>query len=356
MEKLPALSEVPLSDWPAPAAALWEEWGIDRAVMFQVPLTVRFRGVTQRSGLLLHGKAGWGECAPFAEYEPAEAAVWLRSALVSATSRAPAARRDRVPVNVTIPVLAPDDAAARAVAAGCHTAKVKVADPRVTLADDVARVRAVAEALRDQHGTAARVRADANAAWTVPQALDALEQLNDAASPVGGLQYVEQPCPSVPELAAVRAAGIAPVAADESIRRAADPFRVVEAAAADVAVVKVAPLGGLRAAADLADRLGIPVVVSSALDSSIGLAAGVQFAAALPQLEYACGLDTGRLLGADVAARKLESVQGFMRVSDAAAVSAGELTERRTPVPREVQAQWLARTAAMALALAQGLQ
>lgn len=240
-----------------------------------------------------------------------------------ATAVPPRAVRRQVPVNVTIPVIDPESAFVRVKKAQCTTAKVKVADPGVALTEDAERVRAVAGALREiseaRGGSAqeAHLRVDANGAWSSAQAIEAIGVLEDAASAVGGLEYVEQPCETVPELAFVRSRVDSKIAADESIRRAPNPLEVVEAGAADLAVIKVAPLGGTVPALELQQALGIPVVVSSAIDTSIGLAAGVQLAAALPELPFACGLDTGRLLKTDVVTQPLQSELGMIAVSEA---------------------------------------
>jgi O-succinylbenzoate synthase len=286
------------------------------ARVVRIPLAVRFRGVDHREALLLRGPAGWGEFAPFAEYDDAEAARWLAAAIESAWDDAPPpAVRDRVPVNATVPAVpAADVPAVLARFGGCTTAKIKVAEPGQTLADDVARVAAV----RDVLGRDGRVRIDANAAWTVDDAVTALRSLARY-----DLEYAEQPVPGIHDLrdlrvALARAGVDVLIAADEAVRKAADPLRVAVAGAADVVVVKVAPLGGVRAALDVATALGaehgIPVVVSSALDTSVGIAAGVRLAAALPDLPYACGLGTVSLLAADVAADPLRPVGGMLPV------------------------------------------
>ena len=171
---------------------------------------------------------------------------------------------------------------------------MKVAEPGQTLADDQARL----EAVRDALGPDGRIRIDANGGWSVDDAVAAIAVLDRAA---GGLEYVEQPSPSVEDLAAVRRRVGVPIAADESIRRAEDPYRVRDLAAADIAVLKVQPLGGVRACLRIAEEIGLPVVVSSALETSVGIAAGVALAAALPDLPYACGLATVQLLTDDVA-------------------------------------------------------
>jgi O-succinylbenzoate synthase len=261
--------------------------------VYAIGLTTRFRGITTREGVLVPGPAGWGEFCPFVEYDDAEAAPWLAAALEAAHEGWPAPVRDRVPVNCIVPAVDPDRAHAIVVASGCTTAKVKVADASGSLPADLDRVRAVRDAL----GAGGAVRVDANAAWDVGTAVAAIRALDRAA---GGLQYVEQPCATLEELAAVRRRVDVRVAADESIRRAEDPLRVAVAEAADVAVLKCAPLGGVRRALAVADSCGLPCVVSSALQTSVGLAAELALAAALPKLEFACGLGTAALLRADV--------------------------------------------------------
>ncbi|WP_439117225.1 o-succinylbenzoate synthase [Nocardioides oceani] len=270
-------------------------------------MRTRFRGITVREGVLLEGPAGWGEWSPFLEYDAAVAEPWLRCAEEAAAGDWPAPVRTSVPVNVTVPAVDAERAHAIVRAGGCATAKVKVAEPGQSLAEDQARV----EAVRDALGAAGKVRIDVNGLWSVEQALERLPVLDRAA---GGLEYVEQPCATVEELAAVRRAVDVPVAADESIRRAADPYRVRDLEAADVAVLKVQPLGGVRACLRIAEDIGLPVVVSSALESSVGLAAGVALAAALPELPHACGLATAQLLAADTSAEPLLPVAGELPV------------------------------------------
>ncbi|MCA4730493.1 o-succinylbenzoate synthase [Mycobacterium avium] len=267
---------------------------LDRLHVVALPMRVRFRGITTREVALIDGPAGWGEFGAFVEYGPPEAAHWLASAVESAYRPAPPVRRDRIPINATVPAVpaaAVPDVLARF--PGARTAKVKVAEPGQTLADDVARVNAV----RDLVPT---VRVDANGGWSVDEAARAARAL----SADGPLEYLEQPCATVGELAELRRRPDmpeVPIAADESIRKADDPLAVVRARAADIAVLKVAPLGGISALLDIAARIDIPVVVSSALDSAVGIAAGLTAAAALPMLGHACGLGTGGLFVEDVA-------------------------------------------------------
>ena len=275
--------------------------------VFAIPLRTRFRGITVREGMLIRGDAGWGEWSPFLEYGPAVAEPWLRCAEEAAAGDWPAPVRDLVPVNVTVPAVGPEHAHSIVAASGCSTAKVKVAEPGQDLAEDQARL----EAVRDALGRSGRVRIDANGAWSVDDAVAAIGVLDKAA---GGLEYVEQPSASVEELAAVRRAVDVPIAADESIRRAEDPYRVRDLEAADIAVLKVQPLGGVRACLRIAEEIGLPVVVSSALETSVGIAAGVALAGALPSLPYACGLATVQLLVADVAAEPLLPEGGALPV------------------------------------------
>jgi len=274
-----------------------------------LPLVTRFRGIDVREALLLEGPQGWTEFSPFAEYDDAEASAWLAAAIDYGWNAPPPALRDRIAVNATVPAVDPDSVpAVLARFPGCRTAKVKVAGGDETLEQEIARVRAVREAL----GPEGRVRLDANGGWNVDEAEHAIHAL----APFD-LEYVEQPCPTVEELAEIRRRtkymGI-PIAADESVRRADDPLAVAEAGAADLLVIKAQPLGGIRRALDIVGRAGLPVVVSSALETSVGLAMGAQLAASVPDLDYDCGLGTASLLAADVTRAPLVPVDGSIAV------------------------------------------
>ena len=289
---------------------------LDGFEVVSIPLNTRFRGVEHRECAYLQGPCGAGEFAPFLEYGPAEASRWLAAAIEAAYLGWPEPVRATVPVNATVPAV-PAGAVAGVLARfdGCRTAKVKVAERGQNLDDDVARVAAV----RDGLGADAKVRLDANGGWDVDQAVAAITRLA-----AFDLEYVEQPVMPVEDLARVRKTlarnGIdVLIAADESIRKADDPMRVVELEAADLAIVKVAPLGGVRAALRIADETGLPMVVSSALDSSPGMAAGVALAAALTELDHACGLGTINLLDGDVIADPLVPRDGTIDVARAAA-------------------------------------
>jgi O-succinylbenzoate synthase len=287
--------------------------GVVDAVPYAVPLSERFRGITVREGMLLRGPVGWGDFCPFPEYGDDVARAWLATAVEAATEGWPQPVRDSVPINATVPAVGPERAREIVAASGCRTAKVKVADHPASLAEDEARL----EAVRDALGPDGAIRVDANGVWDVGTAVTHLRALDRAA---GGLEYAEQPCATIEELAAVRRRVDVPIAADESIRRAEDPMRVAVAGAADVAVIKCTPLGGvrraLRVAEAVADAAGLPVVVSSALETSVGLAAQLALAGALPELRYACGLGTLALFTDDVVApgRQLRPVDGRLPV------------------------------------------
>lgn len=302
---------------------------------YSIPMRTRFRGLEQRQGMVAQGPAGWAEFSPFPEYNHVQCLPWLQAALEAATKPFPDAVRDRIPINGIVPAVGSGQNAARiAVESGCATIKLKVAEPGESLDRDVERVAAIRDALPD-----ALIRVDANGAWNVKDAVKAIKRLDEVA---GGLEYVEQPCATVEELRDVRRKVDVPIAADESIRRAADHFRVRDLEAADVAVLKVQPLGGVRACLRIAEQIGMPVTVSSAVETSIGLAASVALAAALPELPYACGIGTAHLLTADIADEPLKSFDGCLPVRRPAL---DEEAFARVAAPPEVDERWQARLA-----------
>lgn len=306
---------------------------LETARVVALPMHTRFRGVDVREALLFEGPQGWAEFSPFAEYDDAEASTWLAASIADAWHPRPDAVRDEIRVNATIPAVPAErvpDVLARF--DGCRTAKVKVAEAGQGLADDVARVRAV----RAEMGPEGRIRIDANAGWNVDEAERAIHAL----APFD-LEYAEQPCAGVDELVElrerIRYLDI-PIAADESVRRAEDPLAVARAGAADLLVIKAQPLGGIRRALDLVAEAGLPVVVSSALDTAVGLSLGAALAAALPTLDYDCGLGTASLFADDVAdARPHGGVVSAARVTpDATALA-------RLEAPAARRDWWLAR-------------
>lgn len=272
----------------------------DQVHVVRLPLLTSFRGLTARETLLLRGPMGWTEFAPFVEYDDAEAAEWLRASIEYGWDAELRAEAATVAVNATVPAVAADavkDVLERF--AGCRTAKIKVAAG--PLEAEVDRVAAVRNVL----GAEGRIRLDANGGWSVDEAERAIRTFSRF-----DLDYVEQPCASVPELAELRERiadlGI-DIAADESVRRAADPLAVARAGAADVLIVKAAPLGGVRRAEALIAEAGLPAVVSSALESSVGLGQGALLASRLAPTD--AGLGTAELFADDIAARSVADGQ-----------------------------------------------
>ncbi len=282
---------------------------LDSLRVVAIPTRTRFRGITVREAALFEGPQGWTEFSPFLEYGDAEAAAWLAGAIDFGWTDAPPLVRDTIEVNATIPAVpAAEVSAVLARFPGCRTAKVKVAEKGQSLADDVARVAETVQLL----GTGGRVRVDANCGWSVSSAEEAIAALN-----IHGLEYVEQPCATVDELAELRrrlaGSGVL-IAADESVRKAADPVAVARRGAADIIVVKAQPLGGIHSALEISAATGLPTVVSSALDTSVGLSMGLHLAGALPKQPYASGLGTAALLSSDVTDDALLPVDGSIRV------------------------------------------
>jgi O-succinylbenzoate synthase len=307
-------------------------------IVYSIPLKNRFRGIDRREGVLIKGDAGWSEWSPFLEYGPDEAKWWWRAAMEAAEFGFPEAVRESIPVNVTVPVISPDAAYALVEQSGCSTAKVKVADPGSTLAQDMDRVEAVRAAL----GPSGFVRVDANGAWELDEAVHNLRELGRF-----DLQYAEQPVRATEDLAELRLRLARllidiPIAADESIRKAQDPYLVKRLDAADIAVLKVQPLGGVRRCLQIASDLGLPVVVSSAIETSVGLRMGVALAAALPDLDFACGLGTATMLTQDVVADPLVPVDGMLPVRDVEVQQGDWLADAETTARWERRADSIA--------------
>jgi len=276
----------------------------------RLPMRVKFRGITQREALLIKGPEGWGEFSAFVEYAPAEASRWLAAGIEAAYQPFPEPLRTTIPVNATLPAVAASEVGAVLEKYDApHTIKIKVAEKGQSLQDDLARV---AEARRLYPQAALRV--DANMGWNVDQAVNALKALSEF-----DLQYAEQPVPGITGLAEVREqlrnGGIElKIAADEAVRKHTDPLEVSRLGAADLMVIKAQPLGGINAVLEIAKQAKLDVVVSSALDTSVGLAQAAALASALPELPYACGLSTGTLLAEDVCSEPLLATAGYLPV------------------------------------------
>jgi len=265
-----------------------------------LPLKSKFRGITVREVALFQGPAGWGEFAPFLEYDDRESSTWLLSAIDAATNPAPMAHRGFIKVNATLPALnnAKEIEELLESFAGCDTVKIKVGE---NLGEDIVRVARVRALLPK-----AKLRLDVNGGWNVAEALIALYEIYEE---VGQLEYVEQPCATLEELRELKAKLVIDlkIAGDEVIRKAKDPFAINLQDAVDILMLKVAPLGGITRAREIGAHHKLPMVVSSALDSAVGISYGLQLAASLPSLDYACGLATGQLLSADIAELPLKN-------------------------------------------------
>lgn len=278
----------------------------------RIPMRRRFRRVDHREAVLIHGPNGWGEFSPFPDYPPEVTTRWLAAALELACGAIPAPGREFVPVNVTIPAVDPATAFSLVVESGATTAKVKIAEPGETEDDDLQRLEAVRTALGDD----GKLRVDANAVWDLDTAVSRLRRLEEF-----DLEYAEQPVGTVTEMKELRSRVEVPIAADELVRQSPYPLRVIEEGAADILVLKVQPMGGVSRVLDLAGRSSIPVVVSSALETSVGIYAGLLAASLLPELPYACGLGTVAMIEGDPTLQPL--------------IPSGGLLQVRRPVPDE---------------------
>ncbi len=259
-----------------------------------IPTRTNFRGVTYREVALMQGPQGWGEFSPFLEYDDNECAPWLASAIEAATVARPERFRNEIAVNGTIPELndKKEIESLMRTFSGAKTFKVKVGG---NLTEDVMRVARVFS-----NAPKAAIRVDVNGLWSVDEALTNLYAYYEE---IGQLEYVEQPCATVEELRELKRRIKIPlrIAADEVIRKSADPFKVDLTDAADIVMLKVQPLGGIRRSLEIAQHHGLPVVVSSALESAIGIEYGLELAASIRDLNFDCGLATGSLLARDVA-------------------------------------------------------
>ena len=271
----------------------------------RIPMRHRFRRVDHREAVLIKGPEGWGEFSPFPDY-PAEVTTrWLAAALELACSKLPDPIRTSVPVNVTIPAVEPEIAVDLVRESAATTAKVKIGDP----GDDQKVDRARVEAVRSALGPDGHVRVDVNASWDVATATERIEDLSEF-----DLQYVEQPVASVEEMVELRGRVSVPLAADELVRQSPYPLRVIEEGGADILIAKVQPMGGVVRVLDLAGTAGVPVVISSALETSVGLYGGLLAASLIEDLPYACGLGTIPLIEGDPTLTPLIPVAGFLDI------------------------------------------
>ena len=274
---------------------------LDSLRIIALPMKTNFRGISVREVALIKGSHGWGEFSPFLEYDDAESAPWLASAIEAATTPQPKLYRTSVAVNGTIPALNDPDELARIVDSfpGVNTFKVKVGND---LAEDLARVNAIRK-LRPQ----ANIRIDVNGLWNVGQAEEFLAS-------VGQIEYVEQPCATIEELRELKSRTPVKIVGDEILRKAPNPFEIDLTGAIDYLMLKVQPLGGIKRAHAIAEHHKLPIVVSSALESAVGIKHGLTLAASFEEMNFDCGLGTGSLLAADVA--HLPIVDGKIEISE----------------------------------------
>lgn len=276
-----------------------------------MPLNTQFRGLTTRELVVFRGSQRWAEFSAFVEYDDQETASWLKAAVSFANEDLPELKREWIPVNATLPAVPlPEIDSVLAKFPGFRTVKIKIAETPASKDQDLARIRHVYE---NYPGT--KMRLDANGALGVNEALDIIEELGELK-----LEYFEQPVRTIGELSLLRQEiakrGLATkIAADESIRKVSDPLRVAKEQAADIAVLKVQPLGGITQAAEIARQSGLEVVVSSALESSLGIVQGLYLAASLDEINYDCGLWTQNLLADDIIAQPLEVKDAHIRVA-----------------------------------------
>ncbi len=308
----------------------------DGAPVFAIPQTADTGAATVREGMLVEGPQGWGEFSPAADANPAVLGRWLTAAVEGGTVGWPDPVRGRIPVAVRVPAAGAAEAHRLVTESGCRTADVVVGYG--PLADDVARV----EAVRDALGPSGSIRCDANGRWGIDDAVAAIGALTRAA---GGLQYVEQPCATTEELAAVRRRIDIPVAVDESLRNAPDPSALELSGVADIAVLSFGPMGGVRRALRIAEACGLPCVVTSTGETSVGLAGGVALAGVLPELPFGCALGTRTLLAGDVVAeaRWLIPADGHLPVAPMAPAPDAELIRRFALTDPDRVAWWRQR-------------
>jgi O-succinylbenzoate synthase len=274
---------------------------LDTLRVIALPMKTKFRGITVREVALIKGEYGWAEFSPFLEYDDAESAPWLASAIEAATTPKPKLYRTSVAINGTIPALNDPVDLKKVVDSfpGVNTFKVKVG---TNLAEDLARIDVIRK-LQPQ----AKIRIDVNGLWSVDQA----ETFLNAA---GEIEYAEQPCATITELRELKSRTSVKIVGDEILRKAVDPFAIDLAGAIDYLMLKVQPLGGIKRAHALAEHHNLPVVVSSALESAVGINYGLSLAASFEEMNFDCGLGTGSLLAIDVA--QLPIVDGKIEISE----------------------------------------
>ena len=306
----------------------------DAAPIFAIPLTDEIGGVGVCEGMLIEGPQGWGEFSPPPGCDARRAGRWLTAAIEGGTVGWPDPLRGRVRVAVSVPAVDPDRAHRLVADSGCRTAAVRVGGP---LTDDIARL----EAVRDALGPSGTIRCDANGQWDIETAVTAIAAVERAA---GGVEFVEQPCLALEDVAAVRRRVDVRIAVDQSIRDSEAPMRLPLADCADIAVLTVGPLGGVRRALRVAEATGLPCVVAGEMESSIGIAGGLALAGVLPDVGFASELGGARLLVGDVVsdARSLIPVDGYLPVAPMPPGPDLERLRRFAPADSATEERWRA--------------
>ena len=278
-----------------------EQQLLDSLRVVALPTKTNFRGVTVREVALFKGEQGWAEFSPFVEYEDEECAPWLACAIEAATVAKPHLYRTHVAVNGTIPALNDEADLERVVNSfpGVKTFKVKVG---TDVSDDLHRL----DVIRTLRPNAA-IRIDVNGLWNVDEAEMFLNS-------VGEIEYVEQPCATIEELRELKQRVDVKIVGDEVLRKSTNPFEVDLTGAVDFLMLKVQPLGGIKRAHALAEHHKLPVVISSALESAVGINYGLMLAASFEEMRFDCGLGTGSLLAKNVA--ELPIIDGKIEISD----------------------------------------
>jgi len=267
-----------------------------------IPVKNNFRGIKSREIALFEGPAGWSEFSPFIEYDNKQSATWLKASLEAATKPAPNPLRNEIMVNATLPNIKPSEVEeVLSNFDGCTTIKIKINNFNVDR-------ELLIESLK--HVPNAKFRLDINGGWTFDEAVVNLK--NYEGEFAGLIDYVEQPCLDIAELKALKNETGIKIAVDESIRKFLSNDLTKLKDVADVAVIKWAPSGGIKAAIKLIEQISLPVVISSALDSSVGISHGLALACAIPNLYGPCGLATVALLEGDVTSNSLLASNGVI--------------------------------------------
>ena len=303
---------------------------------FAIAMPTQFRGINRREGMVLQGEAGWAEFSPFHGYDDTACVPWLAAAIDSADRPWPEPVRDRIPINCTVPAVGPEHAADIVRRSGCATAKVKVAERGQVLADDLLRVEAVRDAIGPSGVCGSTPTARGRSTTPVSRSTRSTRSATSSTS-----------SSRVPPSRSSPSCGSSSTSRSPPTSRSGTPTTRCasrELEAADIAVLKVQPLGGVHACLEIAEQIGLPVVVSSAVETSVGLAAGLALAAALPELPYACGLGTTSLLDGDVVTSPLVPVDGHLPVGR---VDVDEEAFDAVAADDETDSRWQARLASV---------